>query len=415
MPTDNIILQPTSNSIYESDHNDYMVNVYVLKSSGSVIPKNINYIEKLKFIHMAKVNTIKGDYDNVSIVLFGKKDGTYIFPLLGCSNLIVIMIYTINNDHKFELVPIDIELFYNYNQEYALKLQTNSNYDIQLFWPFMEQKNIGYTKTYEPSIVHGITKNTDLNINIGITKRVNSITESEYFIQQIVRNDDNRIKIGCNYQPYGETIKQCKLICTNEQSANNCSDGECNMRCGGCKNTLCEWNITEIRKQTLKKPDSSMIKGFSGQNIIKITWVKPDSPFDILKYYLIVTNNDVNDPNFLQIHNIEDSRTLLDYYILDLNNGIIYNVFLISKNKYGISEKSNMISIIPKEDGDDFSIKKKNSFSNSLQNFYNMSEKEYQKKLTLFEKQVVYNDIKDILLNDLQFKEPKGVYNINIF
>ena len=267
---------------------------------------------------------------------------------------------------------------------------------------------------YEHSIVHGITKKTDLNINIEITKRFNSITEPRYFIQQIVRNDDDKI-IGCNYQPYGATIQQCQDICTEEQSTNHCTDDDCNLRCRACKNTQCKWNITEIRKQNLMKPDSSMIKGFSGQNIIKITWVKPDSPFDILKYYLIVTNNDVNDPNFLQIHNIEDSRTLLDYYILDLNNDIIYNVFLISKNKHGISEKSNMISIIPKEDGDDFSIKKKNSFSNSLQNFYNMSEKEYQKKLTLFEKQVVYNDIKDILINDLQFKEPKGVYNIKIF
>ena len=51
---------------------------------------------------------------------------------------------------------------------------------------------------------------------------------------------------------------------------------------------------------------------------------------------------------------------------------------------------------------------------NSLQNYYNMSEKQYQTQLSLFEKQVVYNDIKDILIEDLKFKEPKGVFNINI-
>ena len=164
----------------------------------------------------------------------------------------------------------------------------------------------------------------------------------------------------------------------------------------------------------MMKPDSCYIKGFSGKNTVKITWVKPDSAFDIIKYYIVLTNNDVNDPNFLQIHNIEDDRDLLDYYILDLKNDIIYNVFLISKNKHGVSEKSNIISIIPNEDGDDFGIKKKNSFSNSVQNYYNMSEKQYQKQLSLFEKQVVYNDIKDILIEDLKFKEPKGVFNINI-
>ena len=157
----------------------------------------------------------------------------------------------------------------------------------------------------------------------------------------------------------GETIDRCKLLCNNERSTNFCSPSDCNLRCDTCSNSLCKWNVSEIRKQNTLRPDTCSIKGFSGKNTIKLTWVKPDSSFDILKYYIIVTNSDVNEPDFLQIHNIEDARNLLDYYIVNLKNDIIYNVFIISKNKHGVSDKSNVISIIPKEDGDDFSIKKK--------------------------------------------------------
>ena len=45
-------------------------------------------------------------YDDVQLVLYGDKNDTYLYPLLKCSNLIVIVIYKINNEYKFELIPI---------------------------------------------------------------------------------------------------------------------------------------------------------------------------------------------------------------------------------------------------------------------------------------------------------------------
>ena len=48
-----------------------------------------------------------------------------------------------------------------------------------------------------------------------------------------------------------------------------------------------------------------------------------------------------------------------------------------------------------------------------------MSSQSYNTNSTLerplYQKNIVYNDVKDILINNLQFKEPKGIYNINIY
>ena len=411
MPTKELIIQPITQSTYENNSDEYMVKVFTLKSAANEISQNKNYIYKLNFISLNELDKIMDKYDDVQLVLYGDKNDTYLYPLLKCSNLIVIVIYKINNEYKFELIPIDLDLFYEYNHRYALKMYQDSN-NIDTFWSEIESFTSQRTNNYEYNIFNGLGNNTMLNINIGVSTRQNSIFVNTYYI---IQNPKEAIsQEGCSFTPYGDTIQQCRLICNNENTENNCTSTECNIRCKGCQHKECKWNITKIIKKNMMKPESASIKGFSGRNTIKITWVKPDSPFDITKYYIILTKNDVNDPNFLQIHNIEDSRDLLDYYILDLQNDIIYNVFLISKNKHGVSEKSNVISIIPNEDGDDFGIKKKNSYSNSLQNYYNMSEKQYQTQLSLFEKQVVYNDIKDILIEDLKFKEPKGVFNINI-
>ena len=105
-------------------------------------------------------------------------------------------------------------------------------------------------------------------------------------------------------------------------------------------------------------------------------------------------------------------RSVLD----EINHyDIPYDIILYSRNEYGISKKSNTETIIPSENSDLKEIKK-DTFDNTLQNFYELdSEKEYQTKVSQFEKEVVYNDLKDVLLKDLNFKIPKGNYNIIIF
>ena len=412
LPNETMIVFPITNSTYDTRNENYTINVYTIKNNGNVNTQNLTEISNHKYIYITKINQIKDNYNDVSVILFGDKNLSYIYPFSRSSNIIVLVMYKVDNSYNFELVPVDINLFYNYNYEFALKRNQNMNYTKQEFWPYMEGQNVGYIPRYEYTLTKD-DSNLNLNISIGFTKRENSITQTEKFILQNLEIDNQEIQT-CNFEPSGETIDQCKLLCNNERSTNFCSPSDCNLRCDTCSNSLCKWNVSEIRKQNTLRPDTCSIKGFSGKNTIKLTWVKPDSSFDILKYYIIVTNSDVNEPDFLQIHNIEDNRDLLDYYIINLKNDIIYNVFVISKNKYGVSDKSNIVSIIPKENGDDFSIKKKNSFSNSLQNYYNMSETQYQKQLTLFEKQVVYNDIKDILIEDLKFKVPQGNYNLNI-
>ena len=43
------------------------------------------------------------------------------------------------------------------------------------------------------------------------------------------------------------------------------------------------------------------------------------------------------------------------------------------------------------------------------------SEIEFKNNLSGFEKEVAYNDLKDILLKDLAIGEPTGNYKINVF
>ena len=80
-----------------------------------------------------------------------------------------------------------------------------------------------------------------------------------------------------------------------------------------------------------------------------------------------------------------------------------------------ISKKSNIETIIPSENSELKEIKK-DTYDNALQSYYEMgSEIEFKNNLSGFEKEVAYNDLKDILLKDLAIGEPTGNYKINVF
>ena len=88
---------------------------------------------------------------------------------------------------------------------------------------------------------------------------------------------------------------------------------------------------------------------------------------------------------------------MLDFYITNLQNDIPYDVIIYSRNEYGVSKKSNIETIIPSETSELKEIKR-DTYDNSLQNVYQLNnEQQVNQNISNFEKQVAYNDLKDIL------------------
>ena len=79
------------------------------------------------------------------------------------------------------------------------------------------------------------------------------------------------------------------------------------------------------------RPEKPIIKGFSGDKMIKITWIKPSSKSSLVKYYVILTTP--SDPDFIEVYSFEDDRELPEYIIDDLMNEKMYYVALVAKNQ----------------------------------------------------------------------------------
>ena len=91
----------------------------------------------------------------------------------------------------------------------------------------------------------------------------------------------------CDFEPEGETLFGCKNRC---KTVNSCSQYDCNLICETCDNDKCLWNIKYEINKDLLAPDNVIVKGFSGDTLIKLTWMKPESPSQIEKYYIILSS-----------------------------------------------------------------------------------------------------------------------------
>ena len=147
--------------------------------------------------------------------------------------------------------------------------------------------------------------------------------------------------------------------------------------------------------------------------MIKVTWIKPTSKSSLIKYYIILTTP--SNPEFIEVYSFEDERELPEYIIDNLDNEKRYYVAIVSKNQMGVSEVSNIETIVPNK-GNQFNIDSINSYDNSVEistDNENVSSLRSQK--SIYEKHTAINDLKDIIKNDLQFSKPIGAYTINIY
>jgi hypothetical protein len=383
---------------------------YIIKVNNNTI----NDIRKAKCINIDKINDYSNKYSKLYLFIYCEilpKPALYI-P----KNLILgVCFQETSQDYKFEQLEYDFNYVYNMVLS-AVAIKTliyvsdnNTDYENAMSTIIEDMLNVIDSEyTVNPLILQNVlsnNKNNNLSLNLSVNiKNPNGVEIEQFYVYQIQSTYINT----CKFNPLGETLFECKQKCI----SNKCSEIECQQLCNNCQNLNCKWNIKDFNLNNKLKPDAAMIKGFSGNKLIKITWVKPDSSSNITKYYILVISNI---SNHFEIYVSDDQRELLDFYITNLENDIPYDIILYSRNEYGISKKSNMETIIPSENSELKEIKK-DTFDNTLQNFYELdSETEYLNKVSQFEKEIVYNDLKDVLLKDLNFKIPEGNYNINIF
>ena len=100
-----------------------------------------------------------------------------------------------------------------------------------------------------------------------------------------------------------------------------------------------------------------------------------------------------------------------------MENNVPYIISLVSKNKIGVSDISNFETIIPNEYSELDDYDRKNTFDNSLQNYANTEDNSINISMqkSMYEKQNIIQELKDILKNKIKFKRPIGAYNINVY
>jgi len=207
-----------------------------------------------------------------------------------------------------------------------------------------------------------------------------------------------------NSNPH-ETMYDCNNECTEML---NCDENFCKTQCLKWRNSG-----EEARVNNLTKSDSVSIRAFSGNKGIKITWVKPRSMFEITKYYIVLYSK-IN--NLLEVFILEDTSELVNYYITGLENDVIYDVFVIVKNKMGsISDNSNTETIMTRKDSKLNLEKLPIKVGDSLQTRTKQNESNRLNNLPIYSKNIVYNDIINNLTKNLGYKPPEGIYNINIY
>ena len=228
-------------------------------------------------------------------------------------------------------------------------------------------------------------------------------------------------EIVCSFVPSGETIFDCKELCTTDMENNNCTEEQCSEKCNNCGTLACRWNVTDYNINKTLKPAESRIKCFSGDKAIKVTWIKPLSMFPIDKYYITLSNSNTK---MLNVYKYDTPSEMNEFIITGLRNGEIYSVNLVAKNKFGVSEISNTESVIPKESTkfDTLADIKYSDYEDTIEQYYIDNNElppgeplNLKKRISLYEQEMVKNDLKEILVDKLVPDNNIKQYTFNIY
>ena len=394
---------------YEDENDDKVYYLFELDNNSLV------NLSKFKYLDFDQINKIYNDNRNngeIFLFIYGIKT-LNTNPIYQCKNAIYFLFFKDNDSiYRMEQVKFDVNYFYDiFNYEF-IKFHINQDlpntFSTAIINSFYESLPNNNNKNFENILVN--------NKNDNVFERILFYTFRNSRNVGII-NIFNNIKVfnnRCTFTPSGDTLFQCRQLCSNNINL-SCSEQQCRNICNNCYSESCKWNYSKKVNNEKLRPSRSKIKGFSGDKFIKITWIKPESKSELLKYYVILTTPTNND--FLQIYSFYDERELPEYIVKNLENGIPYGVSIISKNKIGVSDISNIETVIPSENSNlnDYSLS--NTYDNSLQNYIENTTEGVDLKIqkSMYEKQMIIQELKDILINNLKIKLDLQAYNVNIF
>ena len=394
---------------YEEEIDGYMYYLFTLNKEAYL------NLQKLQYLNLEQINKIylkNNKYGDIQIFISGVKT-LKTDPIYQIKNSFYLIFYKDNdNITRFQQIEVDLNYFYNILNYEFIKFFINQNLpnslDGSIINTFYDNIQDNISKNYDKIIFNLNNENIIDNIIINVFENKKKVDVINIF------NNIQKHNNKCGFIPSGNTLFECKQLCSTDLNI-SCSEQQCNNICNNCYSEACKWNYSKKINNEKLRPSKSKIKGFIGNKFIKVTWIKPESKSELIKYYIIVTTP--TNKEFIQIYSFYDSRELPEYIIKNLENNKPYIVSLISKNKIGVSDISNLETIVPNENSELDDYENQNTYDNSLQNYFETSKDsiDLNSQKSIYEKQVIINELKYILINKLKINIPIGVYNVNIF
>ena len=412
----------------EDEHISYLFD---LKSV-----ENQNSIKKMYFIELKEVFDYIDSYENIYMMFLGiRTSNKSYFQFLNMNKPYCVIMFKQHNtlNYEYKLIRLDINLFYRFQREYILymkknmnKMDVNDELNTLFFKEFLNSRNQTYRVSsgeVEPSLRFKIKYNFNLfkmyeeknALNISANLFINQRIDSTIFVNEFKKV----IYVQkCNFVPIGTTIFDCKQLCYDgiENKTNTCKKHECNTLCDNCTNSDCEWNLVDIERLKLLSPSAVNLKGLSGDTFVKLSWIRPVSRYGIDTYYIIKEQPSLNTTFDLMV--TDTNAELIEYDVKNLLNNTVYVFYVLAKNKFGISEVSNKISIIPNKNKVLKMDASMSNYSDSIQTYYNDN---YDKEINVPEQiqklmtQSEINSLKNELMKKLSSKQTLDSYNINIY
>ena len=413
-----LIEEPNDPHHYETPEDDYQqIEIFTLDEDDKASFEYRPYFEK-DVIDDILMNNI-----DIKMLKIGTKDPNHIFDMV--NEIYIILFKTPDNTLKYRLLKLDLDLYTKFKYEEAKIGISNS---LNIYAGIYKEIMDNYNKKIEyKNVLYDVYQDTlDFELKLNIFKNTK-------LADILIYNEDTSLapsEIKCKFLPSGNTLYECKQACyngiDNVSDPNLCQKSECEALCDNCMNLDCKWNVTDYRSDLSLKPPTARIKAFSGNNSIKVTWIRPYANTPITQYYILVESAT---GQFFNIYVHKSESELNEYIIQNLRNDVIYKVAIICKNKFGVSEQSNIENIIPDanksfDKGTD--TIDMSQYNDALENYYKDPNNspiyqsldtydKYKKQIALFEREIVINDLKDILVGKLVGKPNLNMYNLNIY
>ena len=149
---------------------------------------------------------------------------------------------------------------------------------------------------------------------------------------------------GCSFQPYGNTLSECKENCKNDGCESELTCGEI---CGNCSSISCRWTLPDFNG-TSEKPTSPNIIATPGNNSATIIWNRSDDRGSRIERYIVTAYETTNPENGVRIELATNpSCTNCIHRIEKLKNNVSYTLGVSAVNNGGVSRMSNTVVVIP--------------------------------------------------------------------